>query len=238
MCGKLTSMKRIRNWALCGLAAIFFGCWIATILIICFGTPSPAIRWSIAARIPGNSIWRVAIWESYLSIANVKPWPGHLSSSPLEIQFEKRDLRRTKAGPYADWIGQPSTLSKGLFELTHGKVSFSNPRLSNRSARSSSPIASIPRWQDGMLIRAGNPASPIPATSSAQMSVWLLYMPNWMVNLLAIPPLIWGIYFVRRRLRNKRMKNPFSCTGCGYDLRATPDRCPECGKMAKNGASA
>ena len=53
--------------------------------------------------------------------------------------------------------------------------------------------------------------------------------PYWLVTLpLAAPPLLW---LRSRRKRRGRMRGRV-CIRCGYDLRATPERCPECGFMA------
>ncbi len=34
-----------------------------------------------------------------------------------------------------------------------------------------------------------------------------------------------GVYFARRLTR----RNPYACLQCGYDLRRSESRCPECG---------
>jgi hypothetical protein len=51
-------------------------------------------------------------------------------------------------------------------------------------------------------------------------------LPHWAcMGLLLITPALW---FASNRRRQRRIAAGL-CARCGYDLRATPDRCPECG---------
>jgi rubrerythrin len=64
------------------------------------------------------------------------------------------------------------------------------------------------------------------APPRATQTIYILSIPLWIPCVALAAPAV-----ARRLLRNRR-RPPHTCRVCGYDLRATPLRCPECGTNA------
>jgi hypothetical protein len=62
----------------------------------------------------------------------------------------------------------------------------------------------------------------------------ILTFPLWFASAVLAAPLALAIRLIKR----KRAAKSGRCLSCGYDLRATPDRCPECGRAVPPGPSA
>jgi hypothetical protein len=67
---------------------------------------------------------------------------------------------------------------------------------------------------------------------SSDWTDFALVAPLWFVAIMAaiLPASRLG-FWIRHRQRKHRQEIGF-CYSCGYDLRATPDKCPECGMVA------
>jgi hypothetical protein len=66
----------------------------------------------------------------------------------------------------------------------------------------------------------------ISGTASYSGPFKVVAIPFWFIVLLTgVAPALWWRDLRRRRSRRVGAR----CLGCGYDLRATPDHCPECG---------
>jgi hypothetical protein len=65
--------------------------------------------------------------------------------------------------------------------------------------------------------------------------IWNCEVPYWMLAVLAsVVPTVWAAV----RFWGRRRTRAGLCSSCGYDLRATPDRCPECGTLPRAGEPA
>ena len=72
----------------------------------------------------------------------------------------------------------------------------------------------------------------------APMSEWGLRMPYWFPILLTGSlPSLGLVLVIRGRRRERRWGVEGRCRQCGYDLRASKDRCPECGTEIVHPAS-
>jgi len=88
-----------------------------------------------------------------------------------------------------------------------------------------SQTPSSPGWTESLGVSWARWPS---TTEFVTYDALLITFPYWMAALAAaILPAVWTI----RQRRQRRRRSFGLCHVCGYDMRATPERCPECGAV-------
>jgi hypothetical protein len=93
-------------------------------------------------------------------------------------------------------------------------------------------FVSLPRARLGLQIASGtwglNACAPPYSSPTARWQMFLL--PDWLISgSLALPAVSLGVAAARKRSRDWKNYREKRCGACGYDLRASTERCPECG---------
>jgi hypothetical protein len=98
-------------------------------------------------------------------------------------------------------------------------------------SRATSPAGQVVHFAPGVTVRQDRSSevtighAALGTMAATYEELWIA-VPHWLLALVAaILPTVFGVRFVRRR----RLARLGLCPACGYDLRASPERCPECG---------
>jgi hypothetical protein len=137
-------------------------------------------------------------------------------------------------GARAERITPQRGMAVGTFVGGFYLASWPNPIVSQTRLTFSTCRWDVPyRSADGMSVIVSSP----PDVSWRKLGFGVVsdtvgrsvFVPFWFVAcVLAVPPVV----AARRSIRLRRRRRHDQCAKCGYDMRATPERCPECGTAA------
>jgi hypothetical protein len=129
------------------------------------------------------------------------------------------------------WIGERTVVvwrSAGDFDRERKYYGWHGATLYDYDFRSTYPNATLLNRHGFALVLAEPRSHYINGPAPIRVRTDRVAFPLWLPELILIGAT--GAWILRRRRYRRRHKRGL-CPSCGYDLRATPDRCPECGRI-------
>jgi hypothetical protein len=197
------------------------------------------ITWNLSAALSmvvllvAISIWVLGRWHTVLLQSE---YDGHSLLHDYHVRASSDAGYEGSACIYFDWaIHRIADV-----EAEHRRNGIVPRGELDKGAGLIEPIGQAPMEHEAFgfgfessYFKGPGPDSPYPENNRPVELTWRalfinLKAPLWLIVMVtAILPLAW---FQRLRRATVQSRIGF-CRTCGYDIRATPDRCPECGKV-------
>lgn len=175
---------------------------------------------SLLLCLAGVFVWLV----SYFAFAPIgQAW---ISSWPAIRDAQNRHYSNGWA--YRYWIANHGSLYLIRYSRTYDPGPTSKPHHDIRSGVAIFPERELRPTKWGFAYTSGGSTWPDSERGHRRVTevTQQFAFPAWLPPVLfALLPARWLTTFIRQR----RIRRLGLCRVCGYDLRATPDRCPECG---------
>ncbi len=195
-----------------------------------------ALPFLAAAGLAVRSGWVIDVW----GLLHRTGTPGDDSGDPTDVQAwaiishtGKLGFRRERA---TGTFTEGAFIAPGRTEFHHSesRVGKGQRGMSLENARA---IAAFPAFSEHINLiglqaysESSKRISPPAADAGSSTSSSLVVPFWWSLPLLSLPPLLTLLLY--RRSTGRRLIREGRCAGCGYDLRGSPGRCPECGRAA------
>jgi hypothetical protein len=170
----------------------------------------------------------VALWVRSYIRADFVWWHDYLSDDGQSLRHRHSTVASGNGGVWL--LRQTITLSGADYATSASAVRAAyppgNPSLRWDPSRNLNQLRPDPGAWSGFQHTTF--IQNAPGAPSQQRTI---RVPFWAFAAATAAPPLWRVALFRRHQRRRRLAAGL-CPRCGYDLRATPERCPECGTVA------